>query len=82
VEVVEVTVAESPPTSLKGDSTVVKVKLGEGSQNISVQEIFAYANAVAFKRSVVGSIRTDQASGKVIVDPIQGSDKPAGKSLN
>lgn len=83
VEAAEATVVESPPASFEGDSsTVVKIELNkEDGQILSVQEIFAYADAIAYKRSV-GSIRTDQASGKVIIDPIQGSDKPAGSSLN
>ena len=83
VEAAEATVVESPPASLKGDYTVgVKIELNkEDGQILSVPEIFAYADAIAYKRSV-GSIQTDQASGKVIIDPIQGSDKPAGSSLN
>jgi hypothetical protein len=81
IEAFEATVVESPPASLEGDSTVVKIKLDEEGQILSEGEIFAYADAIAYKRSV-GSIRTDQASGMVIVDPIQGSDKPSGDSLN
>jgi hypothetical protein len=53
----------------------------EADQKLSAQEIFVYANAVAYKRSI-GSILTDPASGMVIVDPIQGSDKPVGSTLN
>jgi hypothetical protein len=81
VEPIETTAVESPPAPVEGDSTVAKIELDAEGQILSFPEIFAYADAIAFKRSV-GSIRTDQASGKVIVDPIQGSAKPAGNSLN
>jgi hypothetical protein len=70
-------------STLEEEATDVKVEFldSEVGQKLSAQEIFAYADAVAYKRSI-GSILTDPASGRVIVDPIQGSDKPVGSSLN
>jgi hypothetical protein len=82
-EPIDATLSESPPTSSsEGDSNTadVKVELGEDGQKLSANEIFAYADAVTYKRSV-GCIRTDEG-GTVFVDPIQGGGKPVGVSLN
>jgi hypothetical protein len=62
----EVESTNEDSSTLEEESTDVKVKFldSEVGQKLSAQEIFAYADAVAYKRSI-GSILTDPASGRV-----------------
>jgi hypothetical protein len=80
-EEVESTVKDS--STQEKESADVKVQFLdiEVGQKLSDQEIFVYADAVACKRSI-GSICINKAMGDAIIDPIQGSDKPVGSSLN
>jgi hypothetical protein len=76
------TLGVESPSSSEGDSTEVKVELRVSAkdQKLSAIEIYAYADAVAYKRTI-GAIFTDE-KGKAVVAPIKGDSKPAGSSLN
>ncbi len=83
IEAIEATTVLEPPSSSKGDSTTIaKVEFlaTENGQKLSTLEIYAYADAVAFRRTV-GAIYTNKKH-EVVVEPIKGETKPAGPSLN
>jgi hypothetical protein len=82
IEAIDATAVIEPPSSSKGDSSIAKVEFlaTENGQKLSAIEIYAYADAVAFRRTV-GAIYTNQRQ-EVVVEPIQGETKTAGPSLN
>jgi hypothetical protein len=82
VETIDKKTSAESPSSNEADSTEVKVELlvSKTDQKLSAIEIYAYADAITYKRTV-GAIYTDD-KGKAVIEPVKGDSKPAGSSLD